>query len=152
MRRGVFVSYVMWFRYLDWLVKGFWSGRFALALTLAWSTGGCARPQEAPPLASDVMVDLLVDLHLAHARNRVQPSDSTYDVDSLLSVHGATRQDFEETVGFYARNPDQYVSLLDSVIDRLRVSRPSIVADSEDPLYDRPYGSVFRDTLGDLGE
>lgn len=120
------------------------------ALLLALACWGCGSVEEAPPISEERMTDLLVDLHLAHAQREVRGPDSTAFVDSLLTRHGVTRSEFDASLQYYASHPDEYVAVMDSVIDRMRIRRPSADADGQDPLYKRPFVSAFRDTLEDL--
>lgn len=121
----------------------------------AWTAGigvlvllvACGRSGEQPPVSWNRLTEVLVELHLAHARAELSEADSVAYVDPVYARHTLTEGDFRAAMQYYARRPEAYVALMDSVVDRLRLMRPSVTATADDPVYARPYGSVFRDTV-----
>lgn len=93
------------------------------------------------------LADLLVDVHLTRARMEIGAADNSNYIDSLLHAHDVTREEYENAMAYYANNPDRFVSLMDSVIDRLRVMRPYADTESVSSIFQRPFASAVRDTM-----
>lgn len=109
--------------------------------------GGCRADRERPALSFDVTVRVLVDLHLEHARARTVGTGGRAPADSVLAAHGIREDDFRTTMQYYAQRPELYVVLMDTVVDRMRMLRPSADVPVEDPLFSDRYARTMRDTV-----
>lgn len=82
--------------------------------------GACSWTEENPPLADSTFSRVLVDFHLLSARKR-QPAPLPAGLnDSLLAHHDVRRRDFEATLHYYTRRPDEFASLYNGIIDTLK--------------------------------
>ena len=93
--------------------------RLALALA-ALCAGGCGTESPAAPeLGDSLMVDVLIEMHLADAR----ASQTGESRDSLraaaLAAFGTDTSAFHDALDYYARHPDAYQPLYDRALDRL---------------------------------
>lgn len=91
-----------------------------LALVGLLLTAGCSPGDPAaPPPADSTFVDVLVDLHLAHARAGYtgEPSDSLRI--AALERHGLDTLAFRRALAYYAAHPEAYLPLYDEALDRL---------------------------------
>ena len=84
------------------------------------------RHPAAPGLSDSLMVEVLIDVHLAEARaaQTGEPRDSlraaalaAYDLDTLA---------FNRALDYYARHPDAYTPLYNQALDRLLSERRGI--------------------------
>lgn len=91
---------------------------------------GCSERHD-PPVEKSVMVELLIELHLAQASARLDPEGEGVSSDSILKHYDVSRQDLQSTLDYYASEPDEYVALMDTVIERMRVLRPDLANDLE---------------------
>lgn len=81
-------------------------------------------PGEAPPLADSLLIDVMVDLHLAAARSEAEGQmRPALQRDSILARHGLNPAQFDAAVRYYADRPTDYVALYGRVIDRLDAER-----------------------------
>ena len=130
------------------VVRGYRYVMVCLA-ALGAATSGCGR--EKPPVDPEELMPLLVEIHLLQARLSSFAPDTTAHlyVDSLVRKYGITRDEFRETMQYYAGHPEEYVVLMDSVVDQMRMMRPSAEVEEDDPLYQRAYRRVFGDTVAD---
>ena len=128
-----------------------------LTAAIAPMTGCGVLSEEEAPVRDSVMVDVLVDLHLASARqgHRIAAdslaagpdylaserlgttasatSASTPSSDSVLAAHNLDRSAFEEAMTYYVDHPAVYGKLYDAVIERLSIERYA----RSDTLHDR---------------
>ena len=119
----------------------------AMAIVILFFTSACGTQKPEAPVPPGVMTELLVALHLTHARAELIGADSTAQADSVLRRHGVKPEQFEAAVRHYAERPEVFVALMDTVIDRMRAMRPTADVADKEPLYSRRYVSAFRDTL-----
>jgi hypothetical protein len=99
-----------------------------LALILS---SGCSGDSAEGPVADSTMVPLLIDLHLFRARStfreRRELSDSIFVArDSIFARRGVSREQMQEMMNVYARNPERYTDLYTTVIDSLNALRVSL--------------------------
>ncbi len=118
-----------------------------VTVCLLLATSSACKKTVPPPLEQESLTHLLVDLHLERARIDMGLSRSSGYVDSLLLVHQVSREQFEDAMAYYANRPDEFVALLDGVIDRLRVTRPYADMEADKPIYQRPFGHLLKDSL-----
>lgn len=82
--------------------------------------GACSLASENPPLADSTFSRVLVDLHLLSVRKK-QPTPLPPRLsDSLLRHHDVQRKEFDATLRYHARHPDDFASLYDGVLDTLK--------------------------------
>ena len=120
-------------------------GRFlCLALLLMAATAlltGCGvLSEDDAPVSDSIMVDVLVDLHLASARQARRAASDSLAADSattpagsvdgpapapasVLAAHNLDRSAYEEAVAYYVDHPAAYGKLYDAVIERLSIER-----------------------------
>lgn len=78
-------------------------------------------------LKREVLVEVLVEIHLADGVTNDQKFIRKYDVDSIdiltpiLEKHQVTRQMFDTTMYVYTRNPDQLDLVYNDVLIKLNV-------------------------------
>ncbi len=98
-------------------------GRVVAALIVPCLTG-CSVFSDAPaPIADSVMVEVLIDLHLATAR-----ADLYHDVpptvrDSILARHALDTLQYHAALRYYSDHPEDYVALYNDVLNRLNEER-----------------------------
>jgi Domain of unknown function (DUF4296) len=109
----------------------------------------CACANEDPPpkpppyvLSPDSFTELLVDFALAESaiginilNVRGHQIDSTYAFDPLRE-HGVSAANYDSTVAYYSRHPDQYREVYQKVLTRLSAlesARKTHPADSSSP-------------------
>lgn len=81
-------------------------------------------------LSDSKMISVVADMELAEAYVQINP-DGSFDsdmkpalVEYIIKKHGISRQDFDSTMAWYGRNPDNYIELytkVDKEISRRRV-------------------------------
>jgi len=90
----------------------------------------------------EVMVDVLVDIHLADGVTNDRKFNRKYDVDSIdlltpiLEKHHITREMFDTTLVVYSQHPELFDQLYSDVLIKLSVMLDE--SDKEDP-YDEEY-------------
>lgn len=102
------------------LLKGF-AGSVLLCGLLLIAGPGCS--DEKPPLDRATMRTLLVDLHIAEARLNTPGLDTRLPRDSILARHGVPAAQFDSAHAYYARHPNAYHAIYESVVDSLRTVR-----------------------------
>jgi hypothetical protein len=73
-----------------------------------------------PPLSDSTFSRVLVDIHLLSARRDLARPLPQGLRDSLLTHHGIRREDFNSTLRYYARHPNDFSLLYNAVIDTLK--------------------------------
>lgn len=94
-----------------------------VCLLLLLSVVGCADSRMEPPLADSTMVEVMIDLHLAVAREEVTQQVPAGIRDSILTTHGADSAAYARTIWHYAQNPEKYEQIYGQVLDRLNSER-----------------------------
>lgn len=112
----------------------------------------CTTERDRPPLSFDQTARLLVELHLERARADLVREGGRPRSDSVLAALDVGEDDFRATMRYYAQRPAEYVVLMDTVVDRMRVSRPSADVSTDDPVFSGRYGRTMRDTVRDVEE
>lgn len=100
-------------------------GLAALALAgCVLTTVGCSRSEHTGAAIPDsTMIAVLVDLHLAGARQQL-PGDAPAGLrDSVLAHHGLDSSAFASHMAWLEAHPDDYVSVYGAVVDRLNAER-----------------------------
>lgn len=92
-----------------------WTAAAALCLLVL---AGCER-SAGPPIADSLFVEILTDLHIAEAEVAMREDADAALRDSVLDAHGTTTGRFEETLEFYANDPEAYLEIYNAVINRL---------------------------------
>ena len=80
------------------------------------------------------MVDFLADAYLLEGfyavetqyRYDVMPTQVARSYDSILDLHGLTRDDVEHSIDFYSRHLDEYEAIHNEVVARLEAERDSL--------------------------
>ena len=76
-----------------------------------------------PPVPDSLMVEVLLDLHLAAARAEIYTDVSSTLRDSILTEHGLDTTRFQDVMQYYFDQPEAYAPLLKQVLDRLNEQR-----------------------------
>lgn len=101
-------------------------------------------------ISENKFVDVLVDIHLADAialyNNPVSSgfmleSDSLYE--SVFTNHGVTRAQFDSTISYYSKRPEDFLRVYNNVTNKLKLL-------SEEPLIDSEYESEFQTNPAEL--
>ncbi|MFO8232901.1 MAG: DUF4296 domain-containing protein [Longimonas sp.] len=87
---------------------------------------GCT--DEEPPLDTQTMRAVLVDLHLAESRLNADGVVPRLPRDSILVQHNVAPAEFDSAQAYYTRHPDTYHDIYQEVVDSLRAIRG--IADS----------------------
>jgi len=78
---------------------------------------------EAPPVSDSTMVEILIELHLAHARAPLNLDPVPALRDSILSKYHLDEQRYREIMDYYAEHPDAYGAIYTTVLDRISAER-----------------------------
>lgn len=89
----------------------------ALLLPLGFS---CSSWSASPPIADTTFSSILVELHLLSARGRQKSPVPVQLRDSILSKYGADSTEFEKTLHYYRRRPEDFERLYRTVVDTLK--------------------------------
>ncbi len=103
-----------------------------LLLLLLVACGSGRRPADV--MSHDRMVDFLADAYLLEGfyavetqyRYDVLPDHVLRSYDSILLLHGVTRQDVERSIQYYSRHLDEYENIHNEVVARLEAERDSL--------------------------
>ena len=93
-------------------------------LLLLMSLPACsAFTSDEPPISDSTMVEVLIELHLVHARLELK-----YDLppalrDSILFKHGLDAQRFQDIMAYYADHPEAYSAIYTTMLDRISDER-----------------------------
>jgi hypothetical protein len=106
--------------------------------------GGCSSfVAEEPPSSDSTMVEVLIELHLARARQNIQQDLSPAVRDDILKAYGLSEEQFRENMARYAEHPEAFVDLYTRMMDRLAAERSTV----EPPAMDKGL-DVLSDSLG----
>ena len=94
-----------------------------LVTVLAVPGTGCSTPDPGPPVPDSIMVSVIADLHLAGARQRLDPAGRSVTRDSVLAEHGLDSTRFAAASAWLREHPDAFVALYGAVVDRLNANR-----------------------------
>lgn len=70
-----------------------------------------------------VMVNILIDLHLADASAEVANEAPVGIRDSVLAAHSIDSTTYAQAIEFYAEHPSKYIEVYSRVLDRLNSER-----------------------------
>lgn len=111
--------------------------RVALAAVLAVLLGTAAAcsslAEDVPPVDDSVFVEVLIDLHLAEARDRLAAGRPALPRDSLLARHGIEPATYRAALAYYAERPDAFHELYGRVLDRLHTDARGVQPLPTDP-------------------
>lgn len=94
------------------------------ALGLA-ALGGCsALTSETPPLSDSTMVEVLIELHLAQARQKLHGDLTPARRDSILAAYDLDQEAFDAAMTYYAEHPAELAEIYRRALDRLGEERP----------------------------
>ena len=90
-----------------------------LALVAVLVAGCGTESPSAPEFTDSLMVDVLVEIHLADARasHTGEPRDSLRA--AALAAFGTDTTAFHDALDYYARHPEAYQPLYERALDRL---------------------------------
>jgi len=121
---------VMSYRMPNRIQNGFYLGGYAAGCLLCGllliASAGCS--DEKPPLDTETMRTVLVDLHLAESRLTTPGVDTRLPRDSVLARHNIAPAQFDSAHAYYIRHPGTYRDVYQEVVDSLRAVRG--IADS----------------------
>ena len=107
-----------------WIARSIVASRAGATLSLLLLAGACSNPiAEAPPVPDSIMVEVLVDLHVAERRHALEQDVGRPLRDSILTRHGLDAEVYAEAMAYFAAHPDRYATLYGDVIDDLRADR-----------------------------
>jgi Domain of unknown function (DUF4296) len=101
-----------------------------LILLLLLTLGACHREKKISGkefIDREVLVDILVDIHLADGVTNDRVFHRKFDVDSIdilspiLQKHKVSRQEFDTTILVYTRNPELLDQVYNEVLIKLNV-------------------------------
>lgn len=93
-------------------------------LLLASSGCGEGNVVEVEPTVPDsIMIQVLIELHLAEARTQMLKENNTAFRDSILTQYNVSREDYETNMAYYHDNPDVLHELLTHALDELSDER-----------------------------
>ncbi len=90
----------------------------------------CSTKSQAPEqlIPKDSMVNVIVDLHLADAillnpmvQSKISDVSSNKLYETVMNKHRITRQQFNESLEYYAKDPKVLDSIYDVVIEKLNM-------------------------------
>lgn len=98
-------------------------GRALILIAVVWTVSCKSAPPELP-LSDDVLIDVLVDLHLAEGAMQRVPAQWRDSIGAELRArvaltYGMTPDELERVVGLLQLQPERSVVVYDSVIARL---------------------------------
>lgn len=112
-------------------VRSVWSDvtlHSSLFIVLLLSISSCSDSKEQPDylIASDSLVGIMVDMHLVEtaANLKLIGTDSlkpNYNqmFEAIFKKHGITKTEFDSTLFFYSKKPDEMSGIYDKVLERL---------------------------------
>lgn len=98
----------------------------ALLLASMLILGACSNQDVndfTPAISDSLMIQVLIDLHLAEAHAEIlnQPIDGMQD--SILMHYAFSRDDFEANMAYYRANPDAFHKIYSEVLDKISEER-----------------------------
>lgn len=91
-----------------------------MLLVLLGLLAGCdAGGPASPGLSDSLMVEALVELHLADARAARTGEDRDSLRAAALAAHGLDTTDFAQALDYFAARPEAYHALYDRALDQL---------------------------------
>ncbi|MEM8488860.1 MAG: DUF4296 domain-containing protein [Bacteroidota bacterium] len=102
-------------------------GLYTTCLFFALLLGNACSNQDVtsfePAVSDSVMIQLLIDMHLAEAHAEILnlPSDGLQD--SILMHYQLSRADFEANMAYYEANPDAFHKVYSEVLDKISEER-----------------------------
>lgn len=69
------------------------------------------------------MVEVLLELHLAAARQQIHGDVVPAARDEIFQRHGLDATRFDATMAFYVEHPEVYLEVYNAVLDRLSAER-----------------------------
>ncbi len=99
---------------------------FAMLIAGVLSLSSCSNQdleEIAPPLSDSLMVQVIMELHLAEAKTELFKEDQTDFRDSILIHYGVSRADFEANMAYYRENPDAYHKVYSEALDQMSNER-----------------------------
>lgn len=94
-----------------------------LALAIGLLPACSALNDDPPPLADSLMVDLMMDLHLAKARGELFQDVPPGTRDSVLARHNLDRARYEAIMDYYVDHPEAYLNLYNQLLDEINQER-----------------------------
>jgi hypothetical protein len=84
----------------------------------------CSNPlAEEPPVRDSIMVEVLVDAHLAERRHTLEQDVGVTMREAILARHGLDSAAYASAVAYFADHPEEYAALYDKVVERLHAER-----------------------------
>lgn len=111
-----------------------------LLLASAGSTACSSFSPSDPPLPDTTMTKVLVELHLANARESHKGTLPPGLRDSVFARYGIQRSDFEAALHHYSRNPDAFDALYNTVLDTLNAIQTELRRSGASTYRNRPEG------------
>ncbi len=100
----------------------------SLFIVLVLSMYSCSDSAQEPDylIASDSLVGIMVDMHLVETASNLKliGTDSlkpNYNqmFEAIFKKHGITKTEFDSTLFFYSKRPDEMSGIYDKVLERL---------------------------------
>lgn len=95
----------------------------ALSAVLFFLPACSAFTSDAPPAADSTMVEVLVELHLAAARQQIRGDVAPEVREEIFQRYGLDAARFGATMNYYAEHPDAYLEVYNTILDRLSAER-----------------------------
>ena len=100
------------------------SYRTAIAAGALLLAGGCSESADRDrTLPDSTLIEVLMDLQLAGARQQIGHEVPPGLRDTVLARHGLDSISFLEAMAWYEAHPDEYVAVYGTVVDRLAEER-----------------------------
>ncbi len=77
----------------------------------------------APPLSDSLMVQIIMELHLAEAKVELFKEDQIDFRDSIFSHYGVSKADYEANMAYYRERPDEYHKVYSEALDKMSNER-----------------------------
>lgn len=75
------------------------------------------------PVPDSVMIELLIEMHLAEARIEMHHEPMLETRDSIFVQYGITQATFEAAMEYYTENPEAYLKIYTEALDKLSDER-----------------------------
>lgn len=90
----------------------------------SWLLVLCAACSSSPEkfgtaTVDSLIIEVFVDVHLLNARAELGYGSREVSLDSIMTRHGLSREQYEDRVEFYAEHPDVYLAVLNRVTERV---------------------------------
>lgn len=79
------------------------------------------------------MIEVMIELHLAHARLETVGSLPAGLRDSIMTAYGIDSAEYMRTLAYYADRPSKYSEIYGQVLDRMNLERLGREDALEDP-------------------